>query len=237
MTDERETFGDDPRVTGRGKEAHKMNATAIKLIINIWHDDNPEDPNECDGWKAYSFSRRHGNYKDPESICDEDEDGESIPDKELQAKLDSGLAFFLDYFEHGQCMWSLTGDGPQCRFDTTRQAGLLVWEHDEDDIGAKTVEDRQKDAKVFIERFTSWCNGEVFGYTIEAVKKCHACGQDEEVEADFDLPSCGGYYPDDIDGMVIDMKDHIGSDWRDYEVTFKSDYGHDEIERLWKEGK
>jgi len=58
---------------------------------------------------------------------------------------------------------------------------------------------------------------------------------------DFDLPSCGGYYPDDIDGMVIDMKDNIGSDWADYEVKFEEHpYASglaDECKKLWKEGK
>jgi len=214
-----------------------MNATAIKLIIKLWHDDCPEDPNGDDGWKAYSFSNRHNNYKDPESIFEEDDDGTYGPDADLQKKLDSGLAFWLDYFEHGQCMWSLAGEGPQCRWDTSRQAGLLVWEHDEGDLGPETVEDRRKDAKAFIDRYTQWCNGEIYGYTIEAFSKCHACGQDEEAEVDFDLPSCGGYYPDDIDGMVIDMKDNIGSDWADYEVKFEEQHGYglaDECEKLWK---
>jgi hypothetical protein len=34
--------------------------------------------------------------------------------------------------------------------------------------------------------------------------------------------------------MVIDMKDNIGADWANYEFEFKSDYGHEEVERLWK---
>jgi len=217
-----------------------MNTTAIKLIVNLWHDDMPEDPNEMDGWSAYSFSRRHGNYKNPEDISDEDEDGNGVPDAELQKKLDAGLAFFLDYYEHGQCSWSLAGEGPQCQFDTTRMAGLIVWEQDEGDIGATTVEDRRKDAKAFIERFTLWCNGEVYGYTVEAVTKCHACGADEEGCVDFDLPSCGGFYSDDLDYMVETIKESIGDDWSDYEVKFKDDTGvylADECKRLWKDDK
>jgi hypothetical protein len=217
-----------------------MSATAIKLIIKLWHDDCPEEPGACDDWKAYSFSTRHSNYRDPESIFEEDDDGNYGPDEELQKKLDSGLAFFLDYFEHGQCMWSLAGEGPQCRWDTSRTAGLLVWEQDEESIGAKTVEDRRKDAKAFIERYTQWCNGEVYGYTVEAVTPCPTCGQVEETdEVDFDLPSCGGYYPDDIEYMVANMKDHIGEGWEDYEVEFvEHPYASgmaDEVKRFWKE--
>ena len=214
-----------------------MNATAIKLVINLWNDDCPESPNEMDGWKAYSFSNRHSNYKDPESIFDEDDEGNMVPDKDLKAKLESGLAFFLDYYEHGQCSWSLAGDGPQCQFDTARMAGLLVWEQDEGNIGAETVEDRRKDAAAFINRFTQWCNGEVYGYTVEAFRPCCACGKDEdvEVEMDLDLPSCSGYYRDDFEGMVIDMKDQM--EWETHEVKFKDNMGGylaDEVERLWK---
>ena len=118
---------------------------------------------------------------------------------------------------------------------------MLVWEQDEGNIGAKTREDREKDARAFIERYTEWCNGEVYGYTVEAFRVCECCEQDVELsdeEVGLDLPSVGGYYGSDIEGMVIDMKDNIGSDWKDYDVTFKdnmSGYLADECKRLWKE--
>lgn len=211
-----------------------MTTTATKLIIKLWHDDMPDNPCNMDGWKAYSFSRRHGNFKHPEDF-EEDED--------LQRKLKVGLAFRLSYFEHGQCLWSLQNElppGANCPFDSTRFAGLLIWEQDESDLGPETFEDRAKDARAFIERFTQWCNGEVYGYTVEAFRVCECCGQDVELsdeEAGLDLPSVGGYYPDDIEGMVIDMKDHIGSDWASYEVKFVERHGYglaDECKRLWK---
>ena len=80
----------------------------------------------------------------------------------------------------------------------------------------------------------------VYGYTIEAVKGCTECGADKTAEhlVDFDLPSCGGYYGDDIEGMVSDMKDQIGDDWKDYAVTFKAHPYvsglESEVERFWK---
>jgi len=212
-----------------------------KLVIKLWHDDQAESPCEGYGWKAYSFSRHHSNQADPLTIgFEEDEDGNTAPDKELQAKLDSGLAFKLSYFEHGLCAWSLAGEGSTCRWDSVSNGGLLVWEEDEDGIGAKTVEDRTKDARAFIDQYTEWCNGSVFGYTIEAFKVCECCEQDVELsgeEADLDLPSCGGYYANDVEGMVCDMKDNIGSDWADYEAVFKEENGFglaDEAKRLWK---
>jgi len=218
-----------------------MNATAIRLIINLWHDDCPDSPNDYDGWKAYSFSRRHGNNADPLDIgFERNDDYDIVPGEDLKAKLETGLAFFLDYFEHGQCAWSLASEGPQCQWDTARGAGILIWEDDADDLGPKTVEDRRKDARAFIERFTEWCNGNVYGYTVEAVKKCCECGADKDAEEDVDieLPSCGGYYGDDIEGMVADMKDQIGDDWRNFDVTFKAHPYvsgiEDEVERFWK---
>jgi hypothetical protein len=214
-----------------------MNTTAIKLVIKVWHDDMPDDPTEGDEWKMYSFSRRHSNYADPDTLGF-DEDGH--PEKELQAKIDKGLAFPLSYFEHGNCVWSLQDTGPQCRFDSVSLAGLLVWEGDDDVHADENVEDRTTFAKAFIEQFTNWCNGEVYGYTVEAFKVCECCKQDVELseeEANLDLPSCGGYYADDIDGMVIDMKTNIGDDWADYEVSFEEQHAYgvaDEVKRLWK---
>jgi hypothetical protein len=208
-----------------------MNATAIKLVINLWYDDMPENPCDYDGWKVYSFSRRHGNFKHPEDLEGDDD---------FTRKRKEGFAFPLSYFEHGQCLWSLSGElppGANCPWDSVSLAGFIVWEGDEADLGPETFEDREKDARAFIDRYTMFCNGEIYGYTIEAFSKCGSCGQDEEAEVDFDLPSVGGYYGDDIDGMVIDMKDNIGSDWKDYEVSFSDNMGGwlaDECERRWK---
>ncbi len=207
-----------------------MDATAIKLVINFWHDEEAEDPCDTDGWKVYSFSTKHSNYMRPGDVEDD-----------MRPKLEAGLAFLLSYFEHGQCLWALRGElpiGARCPWDSVGTAGIIVWESPEEDLGPKTLEERRKDAAAFIERYTHWCNGEVYGYTVEAVTPCPTCGKVEETdEVDFDLPSCGGYYPDDIDGMVTDMKDHIGDDWADYEVEFKEQHAYGVAERaeeLWK---
>lgn len=218
-----------------------MNATAFKLLISIWQDDQAENPSDWDGWKAYSFSRRHGNHADPEDIgFEEDDEGAIVPSDELKAKLESGLAFFLDYYEHGQCMWSLTGTGPRCQWDSVRGAGLLVWEGEEGDIGAKSYADRETDAKHFIDRFTEWCNGEVYGYSAEALAVCCECGADKDADTDLDLPSCSGFFGSDIAGMVETLRDELGSDWSTYDVRFKDDFGGglaDECATLWKKGE
>jgi len=218
-----------------------MNATAIKLVINFWHDECPDNPLEDGIWKMYSFSRRHSNHVDPEDVGFEyDDDGALGPDKDLQAKLNDGRAFLLDYYEHGQCMWSLSGGGPQCRWDTSRFAGILLWEAENEGAHPSTAEERTEWAKSAVEMFTSWCNGEVYGYTVEAFRVCECCEQDVELseeEANLDLPSCGGYYSNDFAGMLEDIKCNIGGDWADYEVEFKEQHGYglaDEAKRLWK---
>jgi len=164
-----------------------------------------------DGWKPYSFSRRHGNYRDPQDVGF-DEDGRPTP--KLQKKLDAGLAFILDYFEHGNCLWSLARElpaGAQCPWDSVTGAGVVVWEYDENDLGAKTYEDRKKDARAFIDLFTMWCNGEVYYYDIQ--KPCGSCGAPDE-----DVDSCGGFIG--ADALFEALKEAIeeGQD-----VTFKGD--------------
>lgn len=176
----------------------------MAVTIRLEYDTDTENPMEHDGqWTLYSFSNRHVNYKHPDEIMP---DGK-IPIG-LRRKLDVGLAFFLDYFEHGQCVWSLAGDGPQCQWDTERRAGILIWEHSPKEMGAKDRESRAKDARDFLETYTAWCNGECYGWSIE----------DEDGEH---IDSCWGYYGNDTDYMFQCIEDA----WRDTDepAVFKGD--------------
>ena len=58
--------------------------------------------------------------------------------------------------------------------------------------GAKTYEDRAKDADQFLATYTSWANGEGLYYCIE----------DEDGE---NVDSCGGFYGNDADYMLDEM--------------------------------
>lgn len=158
------------------------------LRIELRYDPDMECPTTSDcAWTLYSFSRRHSTFKAP---CDLGlgglgEDGTpEVFDLDLQKKLEQGLAFWLSYFEHGNCLWFLRGDpappGVEFQWDGRRLAGLLVWEYPEDQIGAKTLEDRRADALAFLKEYTTWCNGEGLSYTIE--------NEDGSV-----VDSCGGF--------------------------------------------
>lgn len=117
-------------------------------------------------------------------------------DDELAAKLESGLAFFLSYYEHGGCAWSLSDEGMQCDFDSVSMAGILVWPHPEDEIGAKSLSDRAEDARGFLKEYNAWANGDGYGYSIED-------GDGEDID------SCWGFYGDDYmlnDNIVPALK-------------------------------
>jgi hypothetical protein len=178
-----------------------------KITVNIGCDQDTESPADHDcQWKPYSFGNRHNNYKDPREFIP--------PNIGLRRKLEVGLAFYLSYFEHGNCVWMLKGGskdmfGGDWRWDGVDTAGILIWEHKPSEIGGKTYEKRAEDAAHFLEEYTSWCNGECYCYSItETIIK--ECGHEEEIDHD----SCGGYIG--MDYMLEEIADRLK---RDDEIT------------------
>ena len=81
----------------------------------------------------------------------------------FRKRLAVGLAFLLVRTEHGICNWHITARD-------TRPAsvyGIMYWEYGPSGIGAKTYKEREDDAERFLETYTSWCNGEVYRYSIQ----------------------------------------------------------------------
>lgn len=176
------------------------------ITVTVEPDDSPENPSDWDGWKPFSFSSQHLNHTDPEKLglsLNQGPDGiPIIRNPGLRRKLDVGLAFWLSYYEHGSCVWALLDQAPKCRFDGTRIAGLLVWGQPPKDMGAKTYEARAKDAAAFLDTYTKWCNGWVYGYSID----------DPEGKVDG---GCWGFYG--LEEMFREIKELVG----DREVVFK----------------
>lgn len=134
-----------------------------KLTINIGYDHGCDSPADNDGaWKLYSFNRRHTAFKRPDHFFTENRK----PKANIRNKLRVGLAFILGYHEHGNCEWALSGEQHPCPWDSVDVAGVLVWEEKPGNMGAKTKEDRAKDARSFLEEYTNWCNGECYYYDI-----------------------------------------------------------------------
>lgn len=155
-----------------------------KFSLELSYDDQPDCPMDWDlSWKLISFRRNSIHSDDPAEYCHV-KDGEVRPNFEYLSKFRAGLAFFLDYYEHGQGAYSIHGEGMQCQWDTAQYGGILLWEHSPKEMGAKSYEDREKDARGFLETYNAWMNGEVYGYTLK----------DEEGNL---VDSCWGYYDDD----------------------------------------
>jgi hypothetical protein len=193
------------------------------MKVTISHDQDAQNPIEDDGWALHSFSRGQFGFVDPSDLGLGDElnkDGKpDVNDSELRAKLESGLAFFLSYFEHGGSLWSLFGEGNNCQFDSVRCAGMLVWEQDEENIGAKTVAERRKDAQQRLDSYNAWANGEVYGYSIEEQETCPTCKHVSETD---EGESCWGFLGNDLDYMFSRIKEIVG----EKQVTFAGDCAH-----------
>jgi len=179
-----------------------------KYHLTVQHDPDTDCPCEDgDGrWQIYSFSTRHNRFKHPDELID-DETGEIKA--EIKAKLESGLAFFLSYYEHGLCRWSLAGTGPQCQWDTVSKAGIAIWEEDEDNIGAKTYVDREKDCKIALEEYTEWTNGNCYYYkiTTKKGKVIDSCGS---IIGDYIEQAIYDSLPDDATKDNTEIDDKLG---------------------------
>jgi hypothetical protein len=185
----------------------------MKKVI-LENDVDYPNPAEEDGWTLHSFCTRHTNFKDPEEC------GLGPPDKTtghpipltigLRRKLETGTAFVCSYYEHGNSIWSLLGEGSNDQWDSTRVAGLLVWDQPIKHLGAKTKEDRKNDARNFLASYTAWANGNAFYFRVEEVT-------DEEDEDGEEIEN----------GSYLDTNDNLKEMFR--EIAIACD-GDEEIE-------
>jgi len=175
--------------------------------LTIYND--PDTPNPCDWgeWEFHSFNSNHINFKHPEELGIQ-RDGSSS-DIGLASKLRWNTAFVCSCYMHGNTVWSLMGEGPQCRWDSCTVAGLLVWTGKPKEL-SEDPKTRKEIARGFLEDYTKWCNGTVYGFMIE----------DEDT---LEGPSRGGYF--DEEAMFEDIREELhGVDPEDVEVTGEADW-------------
>ena len=171
-------------------------------IVTIAYDESAESPSENDlSWTIHSFRR---GCEDPHKYIHAKNGEIRANDIGLQRKLEVGTAFILSCYEHGNVAWSLKGEGMQCQWDTTQVAGILIFNGKACDL-PKGYEARQKDARGFLETYNNWCNGQVYGYTVEE-EIILSCGHKEMREVD----SCWGFF--DTDHMAEEIKAAIAGD-------------------------
>ena len=198
------------------------------LQLEIHTDEDSEDPHGDDGqWTLYGFNpnKLHYAHPDDHGITREG----TSDDEEIQKKLDEGLAFIVSYYEHGDCVWFVKGQGApgsDCPWDGVTVAGVLIWEHDADDMGAKTYEERGKDAAAFLAIYTNWCNGHVYGFMLESPEGAAQCAEP--------VDSCFGFYELDYmfdvireaaDGREVEVHGELASlaDGVDFSTPVKED--------------
>lgn len=175
------------------------------VFVTLAHDSDAQNPLEDgDGMgRIQSLSKWHHN-----TISVEEFETLMADDKDAVA---------LSYFEHGNCQWFVRDVErnrhiPDFRWDGTDVAG--VWtpgKHLRDDEakglkGAKRAAKMREWAAQACETYTSWCNGDVYGYIIEVYDvrlsdDGEAC-EDRRVYQTLGEP----LYEDACWG-------HVGSDW------------------------
>jgi hypothetical protein len=171
----------------------KTLADLAAVTLTIWHDPDCECPSDMYGWRLVSFSSKFSSYQDPDDFFgtqtywQRTAAGERLRHRHYpligtRRKLDTGNAFLLDYFEHGSCVWSRSGTGPQCPWDNAEGAGILLWEGGRSTWWRKQdMEARRQSADAFLEEYTNWANGWCYGFTVD------------DPEGEIKDPSCGGF--------------------------------------------
>lgn len=222
-----------------------------KYRVTIFGDeatDFPPSDIESGLFTVHSFSKRHEAFTDPGIllacyVCGyEKEDhpvlDESADDGSYECEAYQGPSgFFLSYFEHGQCLWGRAGTMsrmPDFRWDGVGIAGFL--EIHEDWFLELPIEEQQRQVDNFLTEYTSWCNGEVYGFAIEEIEESR-CDLGFTHESSTLLESLGGYIgSDQIEDGVSQFLGAYEIHEEDTEIVDRA-YGMADYLNLWEEVK
>lgn len=168
----------------------------MKIKIVYDHDyDSPQD-SFCKLYcwhKRYTIGENH-NYDNPGQCMEE--------------LSNNGLCGYLYMYDHGQVAIS-------CQpFNDRFDSGLLgVWHVSEKDLADfPDKESALRAVADFLDIYTDYLNGHVFGVRIVDEKICDCCGQTMEDEVD----SCYGFYGSNHEksGLFDFVKEVLGEDWQ-----------------------
>jgi len=197
----------------------------MKYRLSIHHDDMAESP-EYDTFEVISFNRYHGSFRDPNEVFDE-----------LEDEFDEGFAFFLSYFEHGLCRWSLKADGVDpmlagdWRWDGVNTAGIVrMSSADSGTIAwwqSLDMDERRKVLRQFLESYTDWANGNCWGFTWQRLEEC-SHGDLHVVE---DLDSIWGYVGSDI---LWGIREYAPADATEDNTEVVDEYGATAYADIWE---
>ena len=177
----------------RQRQVEKMKSEHTIFTIDLWQDQDAGNPCDYGLWKFVSFNNRHIGYESPYNyLSGRDKFGDFIPANiGIARKLKTGTAFIVSCYEHGASCYSLLGEGTQCRWDTALAAGILLLRNPKE----LKPKDREESARRFLEIYTNWANGWIYGFSIE-------------VDGEF-IDGCGGF--DDATYMFEEITEIIKS--------------------------
>lgn len=66
----------------------------------------------------------------------------------------------VDVYEHGNILYSLSGGGPQCAFDTARGGACIAIPNEKHD---NPFTNTREAAAAILAEYSAWCNGDVYG--------------------------------------------------------------------------
>lgn len=201
------------------------------LRVRIEYDDSgsvevPDSDDLASFFRLADANPHHTHHVDPDELyrCEDcgygrhsfaadelDEDGQDPEGFDHPYRPANRIVCILNYFEHGRCRWSRGDVDPAGGFDpggwdTSRSAGALILNPEYADEWDELDPDRQIEIiDSFLDEFTAWANGDVFGYVIDRPIKCECCGNVEFEHVD----SCWGFI--------------VGWDWKDEHRSFLAD--------------
>lgn len=167
-----------------------------KYIALVSYDDFDDDPTGWGQFNIEQYDRNKIHYTSSEEHYTEA--GKLRP--ELQAKIRAGIAWPLEAYEHGNIRYSLSGEGMQCRFDTSGNIGMLFLK----DVKGMSYKEREQMARECLREYNAYCNGEV--YTVQIKRDT-------------------GYIVSDYCGGITDIDEYIKQELpagAEYEVEYTS---------------
>ena len=198
-------------------------------IVFVSTSQDEDAGNPCDDWddmgKVYSFCRKHSNFlRDFEFPA-----ARSEAPAALKEHFNPDIVI-LGYFEHGACVWHVSGRSPRgtegdYRWDGVSFAGVWVPDKyiiEEADKAGLTGEARTKfmeeRAAHTCETYTQYCNGDVYGYTIDAytVRKTEDGVVYDELsdyrhaKAAYEDSTCGHYGYDNLQASMLEAANTCG---------------------------
>ena len=178
-------------ISNDGVLMERVGETLVVAYLTLDNSYTPIDERIGDGMgKLYSFHRhaKRGDFAAGMKVIGNDIYG--CKDDDIKPDMDGVV---LDCYQHGGVVWSVSGAGMQCQFDTARGAG--VWVPDDElrkQIGSEECKGKGTRhercvhyCKQFLHDYNAISNGEVYGCVLHVYKLDsqenweHMAGNDE----------------------------------------------------------